>query len=662
MPGLAVEPLAFEAGGAPRSARYGDVYASRDGALGQALHVFLRGNGLPQRWAGLDQFVVIETGFGLGVNFMATWLAWREDPARCRRLHFVSVEAHPVAGADLLRAAPAPLAALAGELVRQWPPPVSGLHRLQFDGGSVTLTLALGLAGERVPDLCAGADAFYLDGFAPDRNPLMWEPPLLKALSRLARPGASLATWSTARAVREALAGNGFEVSLAPGYGAKRQMLAARYAPRYRTRRREPPAARRGARSAIVVGAGLAGASAALALARRGWEVRLLDRAGSIAAEASALPAGLLHPSLAVDDNLAARLSRAGFLYGLRQLQEIDPGQSAHRRCGVFELAGADPEAAAGAAAAGGAAAQDWSERLSSQHWPRELVRWCDPPEAAVLTGMAPRAAGLWFAGGAVVDAAAWCRAMAGAGNGRPIRWEGGCLVTDVRREGARWTVADARGRRWGADAVVITAALQSSALAALEHAPSAPVRGRMTLLEAPAWQALRAGVTGRGYVMPLPGAGRVAVGATYELQGEADGGTGAEALSDERAHQANVARLEALLEKPPPGAAAAPAGKFDAVRCVAPDRTPYAGAVCDEAAALARRADLDGAHLEDLPRSDGLYCVSALGSRGLSLAPLLGELVAALAEGEPLPVERPLAASVDPGRYLLRRLRRGWR
>ncbi|MCU0939548.1 MAG: MnmC family methyltransferase, partial [Burkholderiaceae bacterium] len=122
-----------------------------------------------------------------------------------------------------------------------------------------------------------GADAIYLDGFAPERNPALWEAPLLKAVARLARPGATLATYTAARAVREALAAGGFEVLLQPGFGRKRHMLAARYAPRWRVRRHEPPAAYDGERNALVIGAGLAGAHCADALARRGWQVTVVD-------------------------------------------------------------------------------------------------------------------------------------------------------------------------------------------------------------------------------------------------------------------------------------------------------------------------------------------------------------------------------------------------
>src|SRR5262249_7265749 len=153
----------LDANGAPYSERYGDVYASRAGALVQARHVFLHGNDLPGRWQGRDQFVIVETGFGLGVNFLATWQAWRDDPRRPRRLHFVALELHPVDATNLVRFAPEELAPLARQLAAALPLALQGLHRLIFENGAVSLTLGFGDAGDLLPQVVAGADAFFLD-------------------------------------------------------------------------------------------------------------------------------------------------------------------------------------------------------------------------------------------------------------------------------------------------------------------------------------------------------------------------------------------------------------------------------------------------------------------------------------------------------------------
>ncbi|HEX4585596.1 MAG TPA: bifunctional tRNA (5-methylaminomethyl-2-thiouridine)(34)-methyltransferase MnmD/FAD-dependent 5-carboxymethylaminomethyl-2-thiouridine(34) oxidoreductase MnmC [Burkholderiaceae bacterium] len=638
MPGIESEALQFDQDGAPYSRRYADVYASRSGALGQAHHVFLSGNGLPSRWAGREQFVIVETGFGLATNFLATWQAWRSDPRRPRRLHFVSVERHPLSAADLTRCCPPPVAALAAQLARAWPLPLSGLHRLVFEAGAVTLTLGLGDARALIPDLMLGADAFYLDGFAPDRNPQLWDPALLKALARLARPDATLASWTVARAVREALSAAGFEVGLREGFGAKRDMLVARYAPRFRTRRHDPPSPYAGAREAVVIGAGLAGCASALALARRGWRVEVLEQGAHEACGASALPAGVLHPSLAVDDSHAARLSRAGFSFGRHQLDCLRGERPLMVASGVLQLA------------ADALAEERWPALLQQQRWPEALVRWCRASEAGQAVGLAPRRGGLWFADGAVVSAAAWCRAMLAAEPG--IRLRSGQPAIRIARQSGSWLIEGRAAPIARAPVVVIASALDAPRLLDSNFSPVRPIRGRITQLAAGELAGLRAAITGQGtLVRGLDG--RVAVGATYEPMGP-DHEPG---ISDQTAHEGNLERLSQLLAQPVPVRIEA---GFDAVRCVATDRTPLAGAAADERAALEAQSSLQGAHLADLPRHAGLYCSFAFGSRGLTLAPLLGELVACLIEGEPAPIERSLAATVDPARFLLRRLRSG--
>ena len=106
--------ITFDADGVPRAGAFDDPYHARAGALGQARHVFLGGNRLPERWRGKARFTVLETGFGLGNNFLATWDAWRGDARRCERLHYVAIEKHPPTRDDLARVhAGSPLRALA---------------------------------------------------------------------------------------------------------------------------------------------------------------------------------------------------------------------------------------------------------------------------------------------------------------------------------------------------------------------------------------------------------------------------------------------------------------------------------------------------------------------------------------------------------------------
>ena len=224
-------PLEFDSHGTPVSSIYGDVYHSASGASAQARHVFLAGNGLPARWQGRSRFTILETGFGLGVNFMTTWQVWLADPSRCGTLHFVSLEKHPFSARDLAEAHRAwpELAELSQALCAGWPALTAGTHHLRLGDGKVTLSLVFGDALACLPSLDCDADAFYLDGFSPAKNPVLWSPELMRQLARRAHAGTTLATWSVAGGVRRALTEVGFRVERVAGFGTKRQMLVGHF-------------------------------------------------------------------------------------------------------------------------------------------------------------------------------------------------------------------------------------------------------------------------------------------------------------------------------------------------------------------------------------------------------------------------------------------------
>ncbi|HQR55464.1 MAG TPA: bifunctional tRNA (5-methylaminomethyl-2-thiouridine)(34)-methyltransferase MnmD/FAD-dependent 5-carboxymethylaminomethyl-2-thiouridine(34) oxidoreductase MnmC [Burkholderiaceae bacterium] len=637
------ERLAFDASGTPYSERYGDVYASRDGAVGQARHVFLAGNALPERWRGREQFVVLETGFGIGVNFLATWQQWKLDTQRCRRLHFVSIERHPLPATDLIAAAPAELRPLATELAAHWPLPLAGLHRCEFEAGAVVLTLAFGDARSIARHLAVGADAIYLDGFAPDRNAEMWEPAVLKAIARCARPGATLATWTTARTVRDTLVNCGFALETRRGFGRKREMLTARYAPAWKVRRHEPPAAYRGERSAIVIGAGIAGSACAEALGRRGWTVQVLDRAPQAASAGSSQPAGLLHPALAVDDARLARLTRAGMAFSEAALNRSAP-DGRHNSIPVWRRDGAAQ------LADDAATLLRWDAAIEQQALPPEFVECLDAATLRDRVGLMPPRGGLWWPRATTVAPRAWCAALLAAAG---IQVNLGTTVSQLQRDGSDWNALDSDGHLLGRAAAVIVASAFGAPLLLRSKIALQEIHGRLTLLDRHVLEGLRAPLTGDGYL--LRGlSGELAIGATYERA--LPDGMGLPQLSEDQATASNLVRLSRLLAEPP---AVRPLANTAGVRCVARDRLPLAGPAVDEASVREQQSGLAGAHLDDLPRQAGLYGCYALASRGLTLAPALAELIAAQIEGEPLPLERDLVHAVDPARFLLHALRR---
>ncbi|MCU0939549.1 MAG: FAD-dependent 5-carboxymethylaminomethyl-2-thiouridine(34) oxidoreductase MnmC [Burkholderiaceae bacterium] len=335
-------------------------------------------------------------------------------------------------------------------------------------------------------------------------------------------------------------------------------------------------------------------------------------------------------------------LTRAGFLRALQRLAALDAhGRAAlWQPCGVAQQAGTDEEARA------------WQAEGVRDAWPAAYARAESADALATQLGLAPRRGGWWFPQGGVVAAGAWCRALLACAG---ITLAGGVRIERLERVGGQWQAMDDEGVvRASAPVAVLANALDAPRLLGPRWLPVHAVRGRISYLQAPALHALRAGLTGDGYLVHAPD-GSIGVGASYELALPGTADTGALAADD--VHRGNLARLARLLSAP---VNAEVRGVFDGVRCVAPDRLPYAGAVADATAAQADAVRLRGAHAIDLPRQDGLLACFALGSRGLALSSLLGELIAAQVEGEPWPIERALADAVDPGRRLLWALRTG--
>lgn len=296
--------------------RFGDVYASAAGAWAQAHAVYLEGIELPSIATCQARLRILELGFGLGTNFLATWSAWRRHAAPGARLDYLAVEAHPLTRAQwrCLPDRPGVPPDLLDHLLAQWPDIAPGLHLLSFDGGRVRLLLWLGEASAGLAAFDAPAHGAYLDGFAPDRNPAMWSSGVCRELSRLLLPGAKAASYSVARSVRERLTAHGFLVQKAVGFAGKRERLVA-------VRRGQSPALGPGpiAGPVAVIGAGIAGLATARALHSHGCAVTLYDPGGLRLRGASGNAAALVHAEPGA--GLPARLHNHGLRLALSCLR-----------------------------------------------------------------------------------------------------------------------------------------------------------------------------------------------------------------------------------------------------------------------------------------------------------------------------------------------------
>ena len=590
--------LAFDPGGVPYSEDYGDVYHSADGGPAQARAVFLGGNGLPERWRGRTSFTVVETGFGLGLNFLVTCAALLEDAHAPVRLHYVSVEKHPFSKGELAAAlARYPeLPPLASELVEAWPLPLPGFHRLHLARGRVSLTLLFGDAREALPQLEARADAFYLDGFAPEKNPELWSPAVAKELARLAAPGATLATWTVAGSVRGALAQAGFAVEKRPGFGHKREMLAGSFPGR--TESSAGPD-----RRVVIVGAGIAGTSCAERLAARGWEVALIDRHAGVAREASGNPVGLLRPALHLEDTALARLSRAALGYAFRRFSELSPPW---KQSGVLRLARDAVQM------------RRFEDVAGANAFPTEFTRCVDAAEAASIAGRAVRGPGFWLPSSGWLSPRELCAAQVDATD--RIRRVFSAQAHRLVRSSETWRIEGAGGVLAEAPHVILAAAGHANALLPAPL-PLTPVRGQVTFV--PPGRKLDVPVGGDGFVAPAPGG--FVIGATFQLDDPESGPRTAD-------HAANLARAESLLPGFAEGLDPARLEGRVAFRATTPDRLPIYG---------------------EMTGHPGIHTALGLGANGLLWAPLAAELLASRMEGDPWPFERDLAAAIGPQRFV---------
>ncbi len=600
---------AFRPDGTLYSAQFDDVYASAAGTLAETRHVFLQGNGLPERWRNSGRFTIIETGFGAGLNFLATWQAWRDTAPGHARLHFVSVEKHPFARADIaaIHARFPELRAMSGELLARCPPLLSGFHRLNLEHGRVTLTLLYGEAALMLNRLDARADAFYLDGFAPAKNPLMWNDKVFDELARLAAPGATVATFTVAGAVRQGLAKAGFAVEKRRGFAGKREMLAGRFTGKASVNES------RSDRRAVVIGAGLAGSACAQRLAERGWTVQIVERHAAPAQGASGNPAGLVRPVFSLDWNTHSRFTSASFLYTLRHHAALAHASGAlvQGTGGVLQLARDEDH-------------YGRLQRILEQFaLPPELAQTVDAKQAGELAGAPVAGPGCWFPESAWAIPESICRANLEAASTR-VRCLFQCDAAALRRAGQEWEILDTSGAVLASAPVLIIAnAHFASGFSQAAGLPLRAVRGQVSLLPERKGMNLRIAVCREGYITPARD-GVHCLGASFN-----------EGMHDEcirvEDHAANLQRLDRMLPGFGGGVAPEDLDGRVAFRAMSVDRLPVLG---------------------ELPSQSDLFACLALGSRGMTWAALAAEIVSSRIDGEPMPVERDLLAALDARRF----------
>ncbi len=620
---------------APRSVFFDDIYFSGDGPA-EAAHIFLNGNGLPARFQDAQRFSIGELGFGTGLNFLVAWQAWRAatKPASAQ-FHFLSVEAYPLSPDDMTRAHggwPA-LSALSARLRDALPPPAPGFHRIEIEDG-VTLTLFYGDVADGLSRAEADIDAWFLDGFAPSKNPAMWTPELFSGAARLSSPDATIATFTVAGAVRRAMKGAGFAVEKRAGFGRKREMLTGRLADRTAAAVRAPwfdtrKAARLGQGASVaIIGAGIAGASLAHALRRAGFQPVIYEAAAP-AGGASGNPAGLIMPRLDAGDTPAGRFHAGAYLYAVNLLNSAQEqsGRQFFHACGVLHHALTARE-------------QQRQEKLRGAN--------ILPPD-----WMQRHEDGLFFPQAGVVDPQAFVSALIGD---TPVRK---AMVARLEKEKDGWRAECADGAAERHDAVVIANGLEALRFRQTRSLPFAGSAGQVDYFpNLPAPDHAHAFGPYAAPAPPFSGkGGGLVIGATYSpiIAGEAP-----DTLAEATQSNINAVRrkLPGLVGEAMPDQSSPRAS----VRCTTPDRMAVAGPVPDWGFYGGAYDGLRHGRKQPYPAGaglEGLFILSGLGSRGMVTAPLAAAMIVSEMAGAPAPVGAGVAEALHPARFFIRDLKR---
>lgn len=652
--------LEFNSEGTPVSRDFDDVYFSNDNGLEETRYVFLGGNQLEARFPTHPHplFVVAESGFGTGLNFLTLWQAFdafrlANPEATLQRLHFVSFEKFPLTAGDLRLAHQhwPELTPWAEQLQAQWPLPLAGCHRLLLDGGRVTLDLWFGDINELTDQLDDSfnqqVDAWFLDGFAPAKNPDMWTPQLFSAMARLARPGGTLATFTSAGFVRRGLQDAGFTMHKTKGFGRKREMLVGEMTQPNALPARAPWFARTGAstRETAIIGGGIASALLSLALLRRGWQVTLYCADDAPAQGASGNRQGALYPLLSAHDPALETFFPAAFTFA-RRLYDSLPVAFDHQWCGVTQL-GWDEKS------------QQKINQMLLLELPEALAHAVSAQDVAESIGVETGCGGIQYpAGGWLSPAQLTAGVLALARQqGLIVHWNRS-LVSLEQQDGA-WQLNFNHSESARAASVVLATGHNINQLPQTAALPVYAVGGQVSHIPTgPSLAQLRQVLCYDGYLTPQnPVNQHHCIGASYH-RGEREMTFNEEDQQHNRQRLLNCFPDAEWAKEVDVSANEARVG----VRCATRDHLPMLGNVPDYDATLTQYAQL----LEEqetavtAPVYPNLFMLGGLGSRGLCTAPLSAEVLASQMSNEPLPLDARTLSALNPNRLWVRKLLKG--
>ena len=650
---LTVTPaqIAIDKNGIPHSRQFGDTYFSSAGGNEECQHVFLRGNNFEQRIQHTNQFTIAEIGFGTGINFLTTADTWHNSRQNDAKLHYISFEKHPVSVTDLKNFYTKLNKSFlhTEDLLNLYPLPVAGYHRLEFTQSSIALTLVFAEALIALKEANFLADAWFLDGFAPNKNPEVWSRDVAVEIFRLTNNNGTFASYTTAGVVKDNFSAAGFRIAKQKGFSKKRDMLTG-------IRTKDPDlqfhlkekswffnkACKSPTRRALIIGGGLAGTTISAALANRNWHATIIDRHPSLAAEASGNANAILMPRLSVDHDLQAQLTLLGYLYSLRYLRNLKTAtkENIWHPCGAIQI----PRDQA-----------QWQRMqliASQEKLPDKLLRTVSKQEASDLSGCNLAHAGWYFPSAGWTTPKLMCDTM--LKQHENIFFIGGEEIVALENNRGIWHVLNNDGAIVEkAEVIVIANALSVNKIEQTHWCKLHPKRGQITLIPENASNIHPTKIVcSDAYITP-PVDNHLVAGASFITN---------DTKSDIRAeeHHGNLTKIQNIIPDFLPPQLDALNGRA-AIRAVSTDRLPIVGPVAKANCfkQIFAKAALGANNIRyPIPEYfDGLYIASGFGSRGMAWIPICAEVLACTINNEPSPLNQPLSNAIHPNRMLMKQL-----
>ncbi|PCJ28626.1 MAG: bifunctional tRNA (5-methylaminomethyl-2-thiouridine)(34)-methyltransferase MnmD/FAD-dependent 5-carboxymethylaminomethyl-2-thiouridine(34) oxidoreductase MnmC [SAR86 cluster bacterium] len=659
--------------GLPYSSLFDDVYYSKDDEQAESLHVFLNANRLSQRWAetadscegreankSAELFTIAELGFGSGLNFLQVAKLWQESSSRPSRLNYIAFEKHPLTCEQLQRIHQRwpNLKAQSDELQRYYPDHSIGCHRICLSH-DITLDLYYGEAfsqlKSRYTKVCRAIDCWFLDGFSPRLNPKLWEQQLFGLIAKTCNEKSTISSYSVAGTVRNALGDAGFAVQKLPGHGKKRHMLFAQLKISELSAVKEPSdkdfnnlkpwfklsPVTFSKRTVTVIGAGLAGCSTAYSLARRGWQVKVIDNSDAPASGASGNSQLALRCRLFKSYSDTAEFFLHSFLFAARQFSALKIANSIDwNNCGVLQLNTAMNKQ------------QAISDEELASMYSKQVIQALSLDTANKKAGAALNDPAWFLPAGGWINPETLCEAYLSHPN---IELVLGKNVDAIKPERDNWAVIDDRGEHITSEAVVIANAYSAKKFEQTRHLPLQVVRGQTTQISANGLSSsLKAVVSGKRTVFPESQQCHV-ISASYS-------NTDLQESSSTNDNECNMTLAKSNFSDKDFLSTQIVSDRVSQ-RCNSIDQLPVIGMVANASAMKKTYAELsrNATATIDSPGDyhRGLYISVAHGSNGLASCPLSGEFLAALMTGENLPLSQAMINNLSPARFVIRDLKK---